>query len=123
MEVGAKVGLGPPIIGIVLQGENKSGEEQESPGVFELALSQLTTWLYASPGVIPEQVPVVFSKLGFRTKFCPQSVVCKKNRAIKKPKRFRVVFIVCLLFSKNKSYSINSKIFFSTKKAVFLQTA
>jgi hypothetical protein len=78
---------------MVLHGENKSGDEQESPGVLEFALSQLTTWLKDSPGVIPEQVPVVVSKLGFRTKFCPQSVVRKKNRVIKKPKRFRVVFM------------------------------
>jgi hypothetical protein len=50
--------------------ENKSGEEHESPGAFELALSQSFKSVNPSTGKgKPEHPFAVFSKLGLITKF------------------------------------------------------
>lgn len=56
----------------MLHCENKSGEEQESPAVFEFAEFQLAVKSdeKPSPPKLPQLLDVI-SKLGFTTKFCP----------------------------------------------------
>ena len=81
------VGLGPPINGKTLHAENKSGDEQLSPAVLELALFQSNK---SVPNPSPPklaQLLDVNSKLGFITKFCaksvgPDNVISKKSNRI-----------------------------------------
>lgn len=63
------VGVGPKP-GSVLQSENKSGDEHESPAVFELAEFQLAAKSVEnpSPPKLPQLLDVI-SKLGFTTRF------------------------------------------------------
>lgn len=74
------VGVGPKP-GRVLHSENKSGEEQESPAVFELAEFQLAAKSVEnpSPPKLPQLLEVV-SKLGFTTKFWENVMKEESNR-------------------------------------------